>query len=84
MDAMAEAGLKVPANLSLTGYDDMQFLDRMSPALTTVSVPKYEMGAQAMKSLLETLGVDSKSSPVVLRMEPRLIVRDSTGSASSG
>lgn len=82
MDALADAGLTVPDDVSLTGYDDMRFLDRMKPALTTVSVPKYEMGAQAMKSLLETLDGKSKSAPVVLRMQPRLTERDSTGPAS--
>ena len=49
----------------------------MNPALTTVLVPKYEMGSQATKALLDMIGGESKS-PVILKMQPRLIVRNST------
>lgn len=81
MDAMNELGLLVPENISITGYDDILFLERMSPALTTVLVPKYEMGSQATKTLLEIVGGASKA-PVVLRMQPRLVIRNSTAVAS--
>jgi LacI family transcriptional regulator len=81
MEAMHDMGLLVPENVSVTGYDDILFLERMSPALTTVQVPKYEMGSQATKTLLEMVGGKSKE-PVVLRMQPRLIVRNSTAVAS--
>jgi len=81
IDAMKDAGLAVPGDVSITGYDDMLFLERMSPALTTVQVPKYEMGSQAMKTLLEMMGGEAKA-PVVLRMQPKLVVRGSTAKAS--
>jgi len=81
VDAMKEMGLLVPENISIAGYDDILFLDRMTPALTTVLVPKYEMGSQAAKTLLEMVGGDSKE-PVVLRMQPRLVIRNSTAIAS--
>lgn len=81
MDALADVGLQVPNSISVTGYDDILFLDRMSPALTTVSAPKYEMGSQATKTLLEMVGGENKV-PVVLRMQPRLVVRNSSAVAS--
>jgi LacI family transcriptional regulator len=81
MDAMNELGLLVPDNISITGYDNIQFLDRMSPALTTVQVPKYEMGAQATQKLLDMIAGDDPSASIV-RMQPRLIVRNSTAAAS--
>jgi LacI family transcriptional regulator len=81
MDAMNEMGLIVPQSVSVTGYDDILFLDRMNPALTTVSVPKYEMGSQATKTLMDMVSGDEKA-PVVLRMQPRLLVRNSTAIAS--
>jgi len=81
MDAMRDVGLLVPDNVSITGYDDISFLARMSPALTTVQVPKYEMGSQAAKTLLDLIGGESMA-PVVLRMQPRLVVRNSTAVAS--
>lgn len=81
MDAMRDVGLLVPENISITGYDDISFLERMSPALTTVQVPKYEMGSQAAKTLLDLIGGENMA-PVVLRMQPRLVVRNSTAVAS--
>jgi LacI family transcriptional regulator len=81
MEAMNEMGLLVPENISITGYDDIIFLERMTPALTTVQVPKYEMGSQATKTLLEIIGGEAKEA-VVLRMQPRLIIRNSTAIAS--
>jgi len=81
MEAMNEMGLLVPENISVTGYDDILFLERMSPALTTVQVPKYEMGSQATKTLLDMVG-GKATTPVVLRMQPRLVIRNSTAIAS--
>ena len=81
MEAMNEMGLLVPENISITGYDDILFLERMSPALTTVQVPKYEMGSQATKTLLDMVG-GKATTPVVLRMQPRLVIRNSTAIAS--
>jgi LacI family transcriptional regulator len=80
MDAMREIGLLVPENISISGFDDILFLERMSPALTTVLVPKYEMGAQATKTLLAMISGENKE-PVVLRMQPRLVTRNSTAIA---
>ncbi|MCJ7592294.1 MAG: LacI family transcriptional regulator [Woeseiaceae bacterium] len=80
MDAMREIGLLVPENISISGYDDILFLERMSPALTTVLVPKYEMGSQATKTLLDIIRGES-NGPAVLRMQPRLVIRNSTAVA---
>jgi LacI family transcriptional regulator, galactose operon repressor len=80
MDAMKEVGLLVPENISVSGYDDIQFLERMNPALTTVLVPKYEMGSQATKTLLDMISGES-SGPGVLKMQPRLVIRNSTAVA---
>ena len=77
MDAMNDKGIVVPDDMSVTGYDDMLFLERMSPALTTIKVPKYEMGSQACKTLLDLIG-GAKLTPTVSEVQPRLVVRDST------
>jgi LacI family transcriptional regulator len=82
IDATKELGLRVPDNISITGYDDIQFVDRMSPALTTVQVPKYEMGALATQKLLDMIAGDDSSASIV-RMQPRLVVRESTAAASA-
>ena len=82
IDATNELGLRVPDDISITGYDDIQFVDRMSPALTTVQVPKYEMGALATQKLLDMIAGDDLSTSIV-RMQPRLVVRESTAAASA-
>lgn len=80
MDAMKEVGLLVPENISVSGYDDILFLERMNPGLTTVLVPKYEMGSQATKALLDMISGES-NGPGVLSMQPRLVIRNSTAVA---
>lgn len=77
IDAMAEAGLKAPGDISIVGGNDMPFLSRMDPALTTVAIPKYEMGARAATTLLDIIA-GKNEEPVVTRLQPRLVVRNST------
>lgn len=81
VDALMEAGQNVPEDVSVVGSNDMPLLSRMSPPLTTVRIPKYEMGAQAAKALLDTIS-GNWLEPVVVRLQPRLIVRNSTARAA--
>jgi len=81
MDAMSEMGLSIPQNISIIGNNDIPFLSRMNPALTTLSIPKYEMGRQAATILLNVIE-DKVEGTTVIRLQPRLVVRDSTGTAS--
>jgi LacI family transcriptional regulator len=78
IDALNNVGKRVPEDVSIIGGNDIPFLSRMVPALTTNRIPKYEMGAQAagmLLALIDGVGRD----PVVIRMQPNLIVRNSTG-----
>jgi LacI family transcriptional regulator len=77
LEAMQEMGIRVPEDMSITGYDDFQFLDRMNPALTTVMVPKYDMGAEAASILLEMMDGEVQL-PAVVKMKPQLVLRGST------
>lgn len=80
-DALAERGVDVPGDVSVTGYDDMVFIDRISPPLTTVRVPFYEMGALAaevMLSLLADTDQRSEGAPTSTLLRPQLQVRSST------
>jgi LacI family transcriptional regulator len=77
IDAMHKQGLRCPEDISVVGNNDIIFLSRMNPALTTISIPKYEMGSQATRMLLDIInGVPRET--MLLRMQPRLIVRSST------
>ncbi|MBV9413838.1 MAG: LacI family DNA-binding transcriptional regulator, partial [Solirubrobacterales bacterium] len=61
-------------------YNDMPFVDRFRPPLTTVRVPHYELGATAAELMLEQLqGIDVP--PRQLRLAPELVIRGSTAPA---
>jgi LacI family transcriptional regulator len=73
----AHLGLKVPLDLSISGYDDMDFAAFTEPQLTTIHVPAREIGeltAQAMLSAIE-----EKQAPASTKLQAQLIVRESTG-----
>lgn len=79
-DALEQHGRKCPDDVSVVGYNDMPFVDRFRPPLTTVRVPHYELGATAAGLMLEQLrGVDSP--PRQLLLPPELVVRGSTARA---
>jgi LacI family transcriptional regulator len=81
-DALEERGLRCPEDLSVVGYNDMPFVDRFSPPLTTVRVPHYELGATAAELMLEQLrGIDA--APRQLELAPELVIRGSTAPPSA-
>lgn len=75
--AAAELDLEVPGRLSIVSYDDMPFARFLQPALTTVRVPLEELGATAIRRLLEQLDGAPPREHVVATT-PEIIVRDST------
>ena len=75
--ALEEAGLDCPADLSVVGFNDMPFIDRLRPPLTTIRFPHYQLGTEAAQLLLERIG--GQGGPVkVLYLAPELVVRGST------
>ena len=69
-------GLRVPQDLSVVGFDDIQFAQYCDPPLTTISQPRYEIGRQAMLMMLEILrGHDVRAGSRLL--ETQLVVRQS-------
>ncbi len=79
-DTLAAHGLACPDDVSITGFNDMPFVDRLLPPLTTVRVPQREIGAVAAELLLEQLADGARSAREVL-LEPTLVVRGSTAPA---
>lgn len=76
MNALQDAGKRIPADISLIGFDDIAYIGHLNPALTTIRVNKEALGAMAVKSLLSRAkdpGMVSVSS--VLEVE--LIQRNS-------
>jgi LacI family transcriptional regulator len=75
--AISEKGLRVPDDISMIGFDDMPWLALLTPPLTAVRQPTYEIGAQAARLLFARL--QDNSLPIQKRvMKPELIIRGST------
>jgi len=76
MTALREAGHKVPEDVSVMGFDDIEFASIAYPALTTIRQPLQEMGATAAELLIRKLANDESVKNICVR--PELIVRSST------
>jgi len=72
-------GLSAPGDISVTGFDNIEFSEHVYPALTTVSVPRGRIGRLAAFALIPQGSGHPKSREVVI--DPELIVRESTGPA---
>jgi len=80
MKAANEIGMRCPEDFGMVSFDDYPWLGCFRPRLTTVDLPKYEVGAEAMRILLERMN-GSSARPIVKKLAPRLIVRESCGFA---
>lgn len=82
--AASHAGLRVPADLSVIGFDDQESAGMVTPALTTVRVPMTAMGRRAVRELMIQLqshrqgGEFVAEGGAVIRLLPELVVRQST------
>ena len=79
MGAIAEAGLRVPEDISVIGFDDIQLSAYTAPPLTTVRLPRAEIARAAIDSLLSARGVDGKlRKGEAYSVAPSLVERKST------
>lgn len=74
--ALREAGYNVPEDISIVGFDDIEFAGIAFPPLTTIRQPLHEMGAAAAELLVRKITNDENVQNLCLR--PELIVRSST------
>mgnify|MGYP000480491688 CR=1 FL=1 len=79
IDAINEAGLRCPDDVSVVGFNDMDWSARFAPPLTTVRVPHYDLGVQAADLLLERLATDEPGPAKHLVLPVEMVVRGSTG-----
>lgn len=80
MKAAGEIGLNCPEDFGLVSFDDYPWLNCFSPRLTTVELPKYELGATGAQILIERIEAGAKKKrPTVRKLQPQLCVRDSCG-----
>ncbi len=77
LQALAEAGLTCPEDVSVIGHNDTPMVDGLQPPLTTVAIPQAEIGTEAARLLLRRLQGDEPAAEPVL-LATKLIVRGST------
>jgi LacI family transcriptional regulator len=77
VEAAIDHGLRVPADFSVVGLDDIMLGTHMRPPLTTVAIPKHELAKEAIELLLRFIsGVALE--PILLTVRPYLVTRHST------
>ncbi|WP_125612383.1 LacI family DNA-binding transcriptional regulator [Specibacter cremeus] len=80
LSALNERGVNVPADVSLTGFDDIQFAAYTTPPLTTAAVPSMDVGEQAWRQMRALLNDTDIPDPALV-FAPHIVVRGSTGPA---
>jgi LacI family transcriptional regulator len=78
LKAAEEMGLRCPEDFGLVSFDDYPWLGIFRPKLTTVELPKYQLGYQAAELLLERIG-GKRGKGIVRKLQPELRVRESCG-----
>jgi DNA-binding LacI/PurR family transcriptional regulator len=79
--ALRDAGLSVPNDVSVVGFDDILSAAYSTPSLTTVRQPLFEMGKRGAEVLLGRIANREKEYPAEIVVAPELVVRESTGPA---
>ena len=81
--ALRQRGSRVPDDVALVSFDDIEDAAEIDPFLTALSQPAYIMGTIAMQLLLERITRSCKGAPREIVLSPRLLVRRSCGAARS-
>lgn len=76
LGALREKHIKVPEEIALIGYDDIYFSKYLTPALTTVEQPKFQMGVDAVKMLVNIIEKKEVENTHIV-IDPTLIIRQS-------
>jgi LacI family transcriptional regulator len=80
---LRDQGVRVPEDVSVTGFDNIKLAEFCSPALTTVHIPREQIG----ETIFDNLVPENPSERLVgkeILIDPELVVRESTGTARSG
>lgn len=77
IDAVVAAGKRCPDDISVVGFNDMLYAERLSPPLTTVHIPQEDIGRRVAEVLLETIR-DPRRAPTTEVVPAEIVVRGST------
>jgi LacI family transcriptional regulator len=78
MQECRDYGLDIPGDISIVGFDDIAFAALSNPPLTTIRLPRAELGRKAVEALLATV-TDSERQGVEINIPTYLVLRSSTG-----
>lgn len=78
LSAIREAGLRVPGDIAVVGFDDSPIATLTSPTLTTVRQPIYQLGTEAARLLIEQLQ-DGQGQPLREHLPVEMVIRESCG-----
>jgi LacI family transcriptional regulator len=78
MRSIHDLGLKIPQDISVMGFDNIEMSALMEPPLSTVSQPLYEIGALSAKKLIDLIKGKGPSKPTIDILKTDLIIRKST------
>lgn len=76
---LKEAGVRIPDEMAVVGFDDMDWAPILTPPLTAVAQPGCDLGTAAGRLLLERLTGGYTGRPRVVELQPKLVVRESCG-----
>lgn len=74
---LKQKGISVPEQMSIAGFDDIEMLQYVSPPMTTVRVPMYEIGAMAIKQILKAKNAKEVAEDMI-KIPHRMVFREST------
>jgi LacI family transcriptional regulator len=77
--AIVEEGIKIPEDIALIGFNDIEFTSMQGIELTTIGQKKYEMGTLAVQTLIERIEGREEGTPEEIILEPELIIRKTCG-----
>lgn len=81
MEQLKLRGMRVPEDVSVIGFDDIELASYVKPALTTISQPMYQIGKRSAELLFDLIN-GTKKPPVYELLDVKLVVRDSTAGIS--
>jgi LacI family transcriptional regulator len=80
LKAAEEIGMRCPEDFGLVSFDDYPWLGIFRPRLTTVELPKHQLGSEAAELLIKRIS-GNHSKPLLRKLQPELRIRESCGFA---
>ena len=78
MRAIKDKGLRIPEDISVVGFDNIEMAQYSSPPLTTIDVDKKQLARLSVRTLIDRINGDL-NMPIEIFLQPQLIVRRSSG-----